>query len=148
MIQLLSVENIRIVEKVEDWKEAIRLAVAPLIEHGFVEERYVDGIFTNTSIYGPYYVLAPEIALPHARPDQGVIHQQIAILLLREPVKFTPDGYEVRILITLAAEDSTSHLQTLVHLSEFLGDDASVGKLLSAGSPEEIYSLFEMYSTQ
>jgi mannitol/fructose-specific phosphotransferase system IIA component (Ntr-type) len=70
MIQL---KNIRIKDEVADWKQAVVEAVAPLIENGYVESRYVDAIIENTAQYGPYYVIAPNIALPHARPEQGVL---------------------------------------------------------------------------
>jgi ascorbate PTS system EIIA or EIIAB component len=141
MIQL---KNIRIKDEVADWKQAVVEAVAPLIENGYVESRYVDDIIENTAQYGPYYVIAPNIALPHARPEQGVLKKQLAVLLLRNPIKFSQDGYDVRLLITLAASDSESHLQTLAKLSDILSDDDLIGKILGASSVEEIYRFFTL----
>ncbi len=142
--ELIQQMNIRIKEEVTDWKQAVVEAVSPLIENGFVESRYVDAIIENTEKYGPYYVIAPNIALPHARPEQGVLRKQLAVLLLRKPIKFSQDGYDVRLLITLAASDSESHLQTLAKLSEVLSDDDLIGKILGATSEEEIYRLFNL----
>lgn len=136
--------NIRIKEEVADWKQAVVEAVSPLIENGYVEDRYVDAIIENTEKYGPYYVIAPNIALPHARPEQGVLRKQLAVLLLRKPIKFSQDGFDVRLLITLAASDSESHLQTLAKLSEVLSDDDLIGQILGAASAEEIYRLFNL----
>lgn len=144
MEEMIQHQNIRIKDEVADWKEAVSQAVLPLIENGYVESRYVDSIIENTEKYGPYYVIAPNIALPHARPEQGVIKKQLAVLLLRKPIKFSQDGFDVRLLITLAATDSESHLQTLAKLSEILGDDDRIGKILGASSTEEIYRLFTL----
>ncbi|MDP2814001.1 MAG: PTS sugar transporter subunit IIA [Erysipelotrichaceae bacterium] len=141
---MIQQKNIRIIDEVADWKEAISQAVLPLIENGYVETRYVDSIIENTEKFGPYYVIAPNIALPHARPEQGVLKKQLGILLLRHPIKFSQDGFDVRLLITLAASDSESHLQTLSKLSDILGDDDRIGKILGASSVEEIYRLFTL----
>jgi PTS system ascorbate-specific IIA component len=142
--EMIQQKNIQIIDEVSDWKEAISLAVLPLVENGYVESRYVDSIIENTEKYGPYYVIAPNIALPHARPEQGVLKKQLGILLLRNPIKFSNDGYDVRLLITLAASDSESHLQTLAKLSDILGDDDLIGKILGASGVEEIYRLFTL----
>jgi ascorbate PTS system EIIA or EIIAB component len=142
--EMIQQKNIRIIEEVADWKQAIEEAVAPLIENGYVESRYVNSIIANTEQFGPYYVIAPNIALPHARPEQGVLKKQLGILLLRHPVKFSKDGFDVRLLITLAASDSDSHLQTLAKLSDILGDDDLIGKILGATGVEEIYRLFTL----
>lgn len=144
MEEMIQQKNIRIIDEVADWKEAISQAVSPLIENGYVETRYVDSIIENTEKYGPYYVIAPNIALPHARPEQGVLKKQLGILLLKHPVKFSSDGFDVRLLITLAASDSESHLQTLAKLSDILGDDDRIGKILGASSVEQIYRLFTL----
>ncbi|SHI84357.1 PTS system, ascorbate-specific IIA component [Geosporobacter subterraneus DSM 17957] len=144
MHDLISLDNIIIIDSVKDWLEAIETAVRPLVENEYVEERYIQAIIDNTKEYGPYYVLAPNIAMPHARPDQGVLKKQIGILLLRNPIKFSEDGYEVRLIITLAATDSKSHLEALGRLSELLGNDAHVSKIIDAQDKEEIYRLFQL----
>ena len=142
MEKMLSIDNIRIYDHAENWVDAITKAVTPLIENGFVEQRYIQGIIDNNNQYGPYYVLAPEIALPHARPEQGVIKKQLGITLLRHPVKFSPDGYDVRLLITLAASDSEGHLEALKMLSEVMMDEDRIQKVIHAKTREEILSLF------
>ena len=38
--EVLSVDNIQIQERSCDWKSAIETAVKPLIQNGFVEEKY------------------------------------------------------------------------------------------------------------
>ena len=46
--EMLKKENVQIVESVADWKEAIHVAVQPLVDGGYVEARYIDGIIENT----------------------------------------------------------------------------------------------------
>ena len=144
MSELLKKENIQIQQRAEDWKSAIYMAVSPLVEHGYVEERYADEIINNTYEFGPYYVIAPDVALLHARPEQGVLKTQLAIMVLREPIKFSPEGYDVRLVITLATTDNQSHLKILRKIGQILSDEEATARIIASSSVDEIYSMFAL----
>ncbi|EUJ46170.1 PTS sugar transporter subunit IIA [Paenilisteria rocourtiae] len=91
-----------------NWQEAVCIAVAPLVVSGAVEERYAQAIIDSTEHYGPYYVLMPGMAMPHARPNDGVNRDAFSLVTLAEPVAFA-DGKEVSVLITLAATSVEVH---------------------------------------
>ena len=139
---LLKPENVRIIPGVKDWKEAIYEAVEPLTKGGYCEARYADEIIKNTEKLGPYYVLCDNLALIHGSADQGVLKRQIAITLLREPIRFREDGHDVRVLVTLAATDPESHMEALQAMSELFSEAESVEKVIHAETPDEIYQLF------
>jgi len=142
MDELLKLKNIFIKDSVTDWQEAIKLSIKPLVEEGYCEPRYIDGVFENTEKYGPYYVLCENLALIHASSEQGAIKTQLAITLLKEPVKFKADGYDVRVLVALVATDSESHLKAMQQISTIFSDENLVTKLINATSPETIYEIF------
>lgn len=52
-----------------DWRHALDIAVRPLITFGAAAPCYLDGIIENTLKWGPYYLIAPGIALP--MPDRS-----------------------------------------------------------------------------
>lgn len=139
---MLKLENIQIIERVKDWREAIHVAVQPLVDGGYCESRYIDEIIKNTERLGPYYVLCENLALVHGSTDQGVLKRQIAVTLLREPIKFKKNGDDVRVMVTLAATDSESHMEVLQAMSQLFEDPDSVKKVLGATSEQEIYDLF------
>ena len=139
---MLKLENVRILPGVKGWKEAIHVAVQPLVDGGYCEPRYIDEIIKNTEKLGPYYVLCENLALVHGSADQGVLKRQIAITLLRKPVKFKEDGCDVRIMVTLAATDPESHMEVLQAMSELFSDPESMNRVLEASSEKEIYDLF------
>ena len=87
--------NVRILDRVEDWQQAIHVSLEPLICGGYVEPRYADEIIRSTEEIGPYYVLTEDIALIHGRPEQGVIRKQLAVTVVREPVRFSEDCFPV-----------------------------------------------------
>ena len=142
-MDLLKKENVQIVESAADWKDAIRISVQPLEHHGYVEARYKEEIISNVESMGPYIVLAPYIALPHARPEQGVKESQIAVTLLQNEVRFAGEEKPVKLLIALAASDNNRHLDALMNISELLQNEDTVQKILNSKEKEELYSYFE-----
>ncbi|MEG1942563.1 MAG: PTS sugar transporter subunit IIA [Angelakisella sp.] len=140
--RMLKIENVNILDKVDGWRDAVRVAIEPLIKGGYVEPRYIQSVLENTLLYGPYYVLAPDLAVIHARSEQGVLHGQLAVTLLRQPVKFSPEGYDVRVLVTLAAEEPTIHNACLMRLAEIFATQDKIAAIANAQSVEELYGYF------
>ena len=100
-----------------DWKEAIRIACMPLEEQGLIHTSYAQNIIAATEKTGPWYVLTPGFALPHARPDEGVLSKTSVLSLLRlgDEVVF-PGGESVGLMVVLAAADSEQHIGTIQQL--------------------------------
>lgn len=143
MIQnLLKKENCFIKESVDDWKEAIHLACKPMIEQNYCTQEYEQAVFESTEAYGPYYVLCEHLALIHASNKAGVNTTQMAVTVLKKPVRFKPDGFDVRILVTLVAKDSESHMEGIQAVSNIFSSEQKVQRILDATSAEEIYDLF------
>lgn len=143
MIQdLIKLENCRIEYAVDGWKEAIHMALQPLLETGFITPEYEEAVLENTEKFGPYYVLTPDLALIHAGPDRGVLETQMAVTLLREPVQFTPDGHKVRVLAALAAKDKNAHMDGIRAVSNIFMDDEKTNAVLNAADSQTLYDLF------
>lgn len=139
---MLKFENVQILQNVKDWEQSVHIAVQPLVDGGYAEARYIDGIIANAKELGPYFVLCPDLALLHARPEQGALKQQLAVTVLREPVRFKEEGPDVRLLVTLVATDSDSHINVMRQLAMMFGDPANIAKVVEATSEQEIYDLF------
>ena len=140
---LVKLENVQICEKANDWRQAIKISVQPLEQGGYVKSCYKDGIIENVEKLGPYIMIADEIAMPHARPEQGAIETQIGITLFREGVRFDGKETTARLFVTLAAKDSDSHVDALVKISELLSDDETVEAILEASDVQKLYHYFE-----
>lgn len=142
LTDLLKKENVKIKEGVQNWQEAVRVSLQDLVKGGYVEERYIDNVISSTHQYGPYYILAEDIALIHGRPEAGVLRRQMAVTLLRKPVRFPGDSYPVRLMIALAATDSASHLDAMKVLATILMDETKIQEMTEADTPETLYQLF------
>jgi ascorbate PTS system EIIA or EIIAB component len=139
---MLLKENVQILDRVTDWQEVIYLSTINLIEQGYITENYPKKIIELTEKHGAYYVLCPDVALLHARPEDGVIQKQLAVTLVKEPVAFKGKKDKVRLVITMAAEDSQSHLAVLQQLAEIISNEKRLKSLTGKNDPESLYKEF------
>lgn len=65
-------------------EEAIREAGEALCRAGACSPQYVQAMVDSYRELGPYFVIAPGLALPHARPEQGARKAQISAIRLHE----------------------------------------------------------------
>ncbi len=86
LTQLLTKDCIQVANFVQSWQEAIRLAANPLIRQHKIEQRYIDAMIQSIEQYGPYVVITPKVAIPHARPTDGVHALAVSLLRLQQPV--------------------------------------------------------------
>ncbi len=107
-----------------DWREAVSITGNLLVQNGVCEPRYIDAMIEAVEKLGPYMVLAPGIALAHARPEDGVIQIGLCIVTLAKPVNFgSPENDPVKLVIGFGGVDHESHLQLLQELAMFLMED-------------------------
>ena len=137
--QILNQERIRVGADVTDWEEAIREVGQLLVNSGGVEERYVDGMLKTANDLGPYIVIAPGLAIPHARPEDGVLQTSMAVLTLADPVEFGHEENDpVHVLIAFAAVDNKQHLTALSQMAEVLSDPDRLDALKESDSVEKV----------
>lgn len=140
--ELLTEQTIQLKDRVTDWEEAIRVASEPLVDQQSIRPDYVEAMITNVKELGPYIVIAPNIAIPHARPETGVEQLGMSFLRLEEPVYFSEkEKHRAQLIIVLAAIDNQTHLKALAQLTELLSNESNVEKLISATDRETVIEL-------
>ncbi|MBF0035521.1 PTS transporter subunit EIIA [Citrobacter freundii] len=128
--------------KATDWQQALDIALRPLYAEGFVTADYYQGVIDNTQVWGPYYIVAPGIALPHARPEQGAKACGIAITTLEEPVCFGHEDCDpVWLLVALCAPDTSTHLATIQRITTLIDDSHLLTQLREAGTDSQLFHL-------
>jgi PTS system ascorbate-specific IIA component len=91
--------------------------------------------------HGPYIVLAPGLALAHARPEDGVLRVCLAVVTLAEPVAFGhPDNDPVDVVFAFGSPDAEQHVAMLSALARRLQGGLDT-ELRSAASDADARSL-------
>lgn len=133
--------RVNIVENVKDWKEAIILAAKPLVEDGSVKNSYIDAMIANVEKFGTYIVIAPKVAMPHSRPEDGVNKNCVSMLKINKGIGFEGEEEKVYIFFVLGAVNSDSHIETLMELMELIEDEEKIDEIIKAETVQEIMDL-------
>ena len=139
--EILAEEAIALQVEAKNWEDAIRQAGQLLLNIGKIESPYIEAIIRNIHELGPYILIAPNVALPHARPEDGVIEEGISVLTLSHPVAFD-ENRSFQIVLCLAAVDHNLHIDMLQKIAEILGNEKLVERLLTTKSIEDVYTMF------
>ena len=89
--------------------------------------------------------LHPDVAFPHPRDPEKVplADDRIVVVRAAQPVEFGEiNGYRPRLVFLLLGRTASLQLLWEARLSHLLHIEGFVQKLLSAGSPAELYSIF------
>lgn len=126
------------------WEEAIVASSKGLLEQGYIKQSYVDAMIDSVKEYGPYIVIAPNIAMPHARPEAGSNKVGFSIMLCEDQVGFSEaPEHQARLFVTLSCVSADTHLQMLQALVGILGDDEKFTQILNSKTKAEILNIFE-----
>ncbi|WP_086347765.1 BglG family transcription antiterminator [Candidatus Enterococcus clewellii] len=141
LVPLLPQQHIQIYNQPLLFAEAIRLCGKPLLQNGFINEKYLETIIQNYDPEYPYFVIAPEVAIPHAAPEDGVYKLGMSLLRVKQPIPFSTK-LSVRILVMIAPKDKKSHLNAVTSLYNLVNDQTFREQLLTVKYEQEIYELF------
>jgi len=134
-------QYIQIGINVEAWEDLIAIAAVPLIKGGFVTAEYPQAVIDNTRKYGAYYVFEEGIAIPHARPECGVIKNGFSLLTLARPVSIS-DSEPVDIIVMFSGMDSDTHItQGIASIVELLDKAETLAQIRQATTVDEIIRL-------
>lgn len=122
----------------KNWQEAIDFSMASLLANHYVNANYIQAIKDSTINNGPYYILAPGVAMPHARPECGALKTGMSLTLLKQEVQFADDDEPVKLLIGLSAANADSHIGAIQALSELLCEEENLAALFSAKSEKQL----------
>ena len=141
MSEIISPELIQLHVLANNWEDAIRLSALPLLHEKRISENYIQKMIENARKDGPYMVIMPNVALPHARPSDGVNQLSISIAVLNEPVYF--DKYTnkpVRFVFCLAAINQEFHLNALSQLVQLLEKEEFYHILKTSKTSQEVFN--------
>ncbi|QJU54473.1 PTS sugar transporter subunit IIA [Herbiconiux sp. KACC 21604] len=138
----LSDHAIALHRTVADWRGAVLAAAEALQADGRCEEGYGERMIALVEEYGPYIVIAPGLALAHARPGPDVLSAGLALVTLDEPVAFGHAHNDpVSVVIGLAATEADQHVASVAALANVFNDESVVPALAAAETPTEVRRL-------
>lgn len=121
--QLLTPTYIKLDYQCNCIEDAIKEASKNMISNKYFTEKYLKEMIDVTIKYGPYYIVAPGVAMPHGMP--GVNSHKLGMSLIRlknDIVIDTNSDIHIKYLIVLSIIDKESHLKALFHIISLFKD--------------------------
>ncbi len=143
MLKDLIGDRIEFVDGEASWQTSIKKGAQPLLDEGYITQQYVDAMISNIDEFGPYIIIADGVAMPHARPENGVVKTGMSFLKVENGVLFPDTEIPVTLFFTLGSVDNDSHLQAMMELADILGDDDTLKKLLNARNKSELSEIIK-----
>ncbi|OFK24967.1 MULTISPECIES: PTS sugar transporter subunit IIA [Olsenella] len=143
--QLYELKHFNLVDGPLEWRDALREGIKPLVADGSVESEYADCLIKNVEEHGPYIVLIPGVAMPHAVAGAvGTNKEAISFMRVKEPVHFgaedDPDT-TATVFFTLSDVDAESHLVNMQRLAAVMSNEEVIDRLSKIESPEELLEI-------
>ncbi|MGP3778773.1 BglG family transcription antiterminator [Halanaerobium saccharolyticum] len=143
LLELLKKDQIKIIEKIADWKEAIKEAGSLLLAKDLIEERYIKRMIEIVEDKGPYIAIAPEICLAHAGIEDGVKKSAISLLVIKNGIKLGHQFDPIKFVFVLAPIDKKGHMPALTDIMDFANNKELMAGAAAAESEAEVYKLLE-----
>jgi PTS system ascorbate-specific IIA component len=138
----LSPDGVVIGVDASDWRAAVRAAGGALEASGAATAKYADEMIRMIEEHGPYVVIAPGLALAHARPGPDVLADGLAVVTLKTPVPFGhPHNDPVKVVLGLAAVRADTHLSSIAAIANIFNDSNAIAALVGARSVEQVLDI-------
>lgn len=128
-----------------DWRDAVELAGEALARSGATEESYGARMIQVIEEFGAYIVIAPGLALAHARPGPDVNRDGLSVVTLDEPVVFGhPHNDPVSVVIGLAVTSPEAHVSSVAELANVFNAPDAIPALAAAGDVAEVQRILTL----
>ena len=136
---LLSEENVSFHYPAETWEDVIRHGGQLMVDAGFTDPTYTEAMIDVVRDMGPYIVLAPGLAMPHARPEMGAKQVGTALVTLEKPIDFgSPENDPVSVAVFLCAPNKEEHIQLLTDIATLFEDEEFLDAAVNFESIEDV----------
>ena len=136
---LLSEDNVSFHYPAETWEDVIRHGGQLMVDAGFTETTYTEAMIDVVRDMGPYIVLAPGLAMPHARPEMGAKQVGTALVTLEKPIDFgSPENDPVSVAVFLCAPNKEEHIQLLTDIATLFEDEEFLDAAVNFESIEDV----------
>jgi len=126
----------------DDWRSAVTIAGDALVRSGATEASYTGRMIDVIDEFGAYVVIAPGLALAHARPGADVLREGISVVTLDDGVAFGhPHNDPVSVILGLAVTTPESHVTSIADLANVFNDADTIPALRAAASADEVRSI-------
>jgi mannitol/fructose-specific phosphotransferase system IIA component (Ntr-type) len=132
--------SVRIHSEPITFESAVAGAVDLLVQDGRAQADYQAQVLASLASLGPYFVVAPGIALAHAAPSEAVIEPGFALLKLEQGAISGSGNDPVQLVFAFCSPNNSAHIEMLGSFANWISNPGQVNLLLNASAESVIRS--------
>ncbi|EPZ44754.1 MULTISPECIES: PTS sugar transporter subunit IIA [Alicyclobacillus] len=135
-MNILQPSNVLLQVKTENKTDAIRRVGQALVDNGYVEAPYIEGMLKREESMTTY--IGNQVAIPHSMPEyvQHILHSGIVVAQYPDGVDFG-NGNIAKLVIGIAGRGE-EHMEVLSQIATVCMEEENVEKLVKAQSAQEV----------
>lgn len=139
LLAAMPADGVQIGMVASDWRGVVDQVGRMLVDAGFATPEYTESIAGSIERNGPYLIIAPGLALLHARPEEGALKPGLVLATLARPIPFGHSTNDpVTVALGLTATDSEGHLDALVAVANTFSRPDAVATIADAESAADL----------
>lgn len=129
-----------------DINEALFLCAKELLKQNKITKHYIEDLQKAHKKLGPYYVVAPDLAIPHTDCKRGVKDLALQLTIFRQGMDFhSKVAPKVYLAFTLVSPDTFSLVAVVENLFELFEKEEDLQKLKSSENIQEVLEILKQY---
>ncbi|WP_314011618.1 PTS sugar transporter subunit IIA [Pseudostreptobacillus hongkongensis] len=141
LINFLTEDKVKFVDNVKDWQEAFNILGKNMLRHKSITQEYIVEMINMVEKIGPYMVIDDGIALPHAKPEHGVLKTDVSILIIKDGVMIK--DRKVYIMFCFSTINENSHLELLSDIYKLIMKDKFLKEILELKDYKQLIKYIE-----
>jgi len=133
---LLEKKNIRLGCKPVSPEEAIRACGKLMVESGYVEEGYIQGMLDREASFS--VAIGSHVAIPHGTNDAKPLIKRTGVVVMTYPDGIDWNGDKVKLVVGIAAKGE-EHLEVLGRIVAIASTDQDTDALVAGADAEKLY---------
>lgn len=145
LTSLFSKGAISLAPSSDSFRNAVSDSVGLLVAAGHAKPQYVDMVIQNLERLGPYFVVAPHIAIAHATGTGAVLSPGLSLLKLQQGVvSGAGENDPVHLVFSLCTPNDSDHIDLLSEFATVMSGQGVVNSLLNASAESVIREILEI----
>lgn len=147
LLEMIQQDHLHCGLEAEDWRGVVAATGKLMDSRGLTDPCYTAAMIQLIEDSGPYLVIAPGVALLHARPEDGVKQAGMVVLALSKPIPFGHSSNDpVRLVFGLAAKNDKSHIHAMAELATLLSAEGAIEALANCSSSSDLWETIRRFA--
>lgn len=142
MGELVQEGHIRVLDAVDCWQQAVRIACEPLERNGYALPSLHRSLIANARYASEQGIVSPYVVLPQGAPAEVAVGNGVSVLVSRKPFHVAGSIESVRLLVLIVAVSAHDHLELLKRVASVLNDSERLQGILGAPCAHDVYLEF------